>query len=49
MRQLSEIALEDRVYVDEAGVEDTLSYAYGWSKRGSRCLGERLEAVLEVP
>lgn len=23
-------------------MEDTLSYAYGWSKRGSRCLGERL-------
>ena len=42
MKQLSEIALENRVYVDEAGVEDTLSYAYGWSKKGSRCLGERL-------
>ena len=31
-----------RVYVDEAGVEDTLAYAYGWSEKGHRCLGERL-------
>ena len=31
-----------RVYVDEAGVEDTLSYAWGWSARGERCPGERL-------
>jgi transposase len=39
---LSHIALQDRVYVDEAGVEDTLSYAYGWSLKGTRCWGERL-------
>jgi transposase len=32
----------DRVYVDEAGVDDTWSYAYGWSAKGERCLGERL-------
>ena len=32
----------DRVYVDEAGVDDTLSYAYGWSPKGERCVGERL-------
>ncbi len=31
-----------RVYVDEAGVDDTLSYAYGWSQKGTRCFGERL-------
>ena len=30
------------MYLDEAGVEDTLDYAYGWSLRGRRCLGERL-------
>ena len=29
LEQLSHIAPEDRVYVDEAGVEDTLSWAYG--------------------
>lgn len=39
---MSRIALKDRVYVDEAGVEDTLSYAYGWSLRGLRCWAERL-------
>ena len=32
----------DRVYVDEAGVDDTLSYAYGWSAKGERCVGECL-------
>jgi transposase len=36
------VALEDRVYVDEAGVEDTLDYAYGWSLKGTRCWGEKL-------
>jgi len=34
--------LEDRVYVDEAGVDDTLNYAYGWSRKGTRCPGEKL-------
>ena len=42
LEQLSHIAPEDRVDVDEAGVEDTLSWAYGWSRKGSRCQGERL-------
>lgn len=28
--------------MDEAGVEDTLNYAYGWSRKGERCPGERL-------
>lgn len=31
-----------RVYVDEAGVEDTLSYGYGWSRKGERCLAQQL-------
>ena len=30
------------MYVDEAGVEDTLAYAYGWSEKGTRYLAERL-------
>ena len=29
------------MYVDEAGVEDTLTYAYGWSRKGERCWCER--------
>ncbi len=40
--QLAQVAVEDRVYIDEAGADDTLSYAYGWSRRGQRCPGERL-------
>ncbi len=42
MKELETIPACDRVYVDEAGVDDTLSYAYGWSEKGTRCLGERL-------
>ncbi len=34
--------LPDRVYIDEAGVEDTLDYAYGWSLKGWRCWAEKL-------
>lgn len=33
---------EAQVYIDEAGVDDTLNYAYGWSRKGTRCLAERL-------
>jgi transposase len=40
--QLAQVQAADRVYIDEAGVEDTLNYAYGWSQKGSRCVGERL-------
>lgn len=28
--------------MDEAGVEDSLDYVYGWSPRGTRCWGEEL-------
>ena len=42
MQQIAAIAPGNRVYLDEAGVEDTLDYAYGWSLKGMRCLGERL-------
>jgi DDE superfamily endonuclease len=40
--QLAQLKVADRVYIDEAGVDDTLSYAYGWSRQGERCRGERL-------
>jgi len=33
---------ENRVYIDEAGVDDTLCYAYGWSLKGTRCFAQRL-------
>ncbi len=42
LKQLEVVPPDARVYVDEAGVEDTLSYDYGWSPKGERCLGERL-------
>jgi len=42
LEELKPVPEADRVYLDEAGVEDTVSYAYGWSPRGTRCLGERL-------
>ena len=28
--------------MDEAGVEDTLDYPYGWSLKGARCMAEKL-------
>ena len=39
---LARVPVDKRVYLDEAGVEDTLSYAYGWSEKGRRCVSERL-------
>jgi hypothetical protein len=42
LRQLEKVPAEDRVYVDEAGVDDTLGFAWGYSRRGLRCLAQRL-------
>lgn len=28
--------------MDEAGVDDTLNYPFGWSRKGTRCPGEKL-------
>lgn len=33
---------EQCVYIDEAGVENTLDYEYGWSPKGTPCYAERL-------
>jgi len=41
-QQLSQVPEGDRVYIDQAGVDDTHCYAYGWSAKGTRCAGERL-------
>jgi transposase len=41
LEQLALIPARDRVYIDEAGVEDTLDYPYGWSPRGTRCPAEK--------
>lgn len=42
MKRLESVPTEDRVYVDEAGVDDTLCFAWGYSPRGLRCLAQRL-------
>ena len=33
---------EDQVFIDQAGVEDTLNFAWGWSLKGTGCLAECL-------
>ena len=35
------------MYIDEAGVENTLDYAYGWSPKGTRCFAEKLGHVTQ--
>ena len=42
LNQIAGVRAEDQVYIDEAGVEDTLDFAWGWSRKGTRCLAERL-------
>ncbi len=42
LRQLRPIEPHNRVYVDEAGVDDTVCYPYGWSQRNTRCPAQRL-------
>jgi transposase len=42
LTQLATLTEANCVYMDEAGVDDTLSYAYGWSAKGDRCCAERL-------
>jgi len=42
LKRLEQVPPEDRVYVDEAGVDDTLVFAWGYSARGLRCLGQKL-------
>ena len=42
MKQLAELKPEQCVYIDEAGIENSLNYAYGWAKKGKRCLADKL-------
>jgi putative transposase len=30
------------VYIDESGIEDNACVQHGWSKKGSRCYGEKM-------
>lgn len=44
---LSQVALRDRVYVDEAGCDDRLGREYGWSVRGEPCPDQRVGHATE--
>jgi len=44
-KELEGVPVAARVYVDEAGVDDTLNYAYGWSRRGTGAAGEHVASV----
>lgn len=41
-QELHQLSPEQCVYIDEAGVENTLDYAYGWSLKGTRCRAGKL-------
>lgn len=45
--ELEQLPEEDCVYIDEAGIDDTLAYAYGWSKKGQRCFAKGLGHATE--
>jgi len=40
-QQIAQVAVSERVYLDEAGVEDTLDYAWGWSLKGTCCMAHK--------
>ncbi len=42
MKALEEVAVWDRVYVDESGCDDRLQREHGWSPRGLPCFDTRL-------
>ena len=42
IKALEEVALCDRVYVDETGCDDRLQREYGWSMRGEPCFDRRM-------
>jgi hypothetical protein len=41
LQQAAAIPGSKRIYIDEAGTQDTLTRLFGWSLKGTRCLGER--------
>lgn len=46
-QKLKNLQAQNCVYIDEAGIEDTLAYAYGWSKKGTRCFAQKLGHATE--
>lgn len=47
MKALEDVAVCDRVYVDESGCDDRLQREHGWSPRGVPCFDTRLGHVSE--
>ena len=47
MKALQEVAVRDRVYVDESGCDDRLAREHGWSLRGEPCLDKRVSRARE--
>ena len=41
-QEVARVPRDKRVYVDQCGLDNTLSYAWGWSRKGTRCPGVRL-------
>lgn len=35
------------MYIDEAGIENSINYAYGWSLKGTRCFAKKLGHATE--
>jgi len=42
VEEVARVPPEKRVYVDQCGLDNTLSYSWGWSRKGTRCPGVRL-------
>lgn len=42
LQEIAAIPTDKRVYVDQSGVDDTLTYPWGWSRKGQPCRADRL-------
>jgi len=42
LEKLEQLDIDQCVYVDEAGIENSVNYAYGWSLKGTRCFAKKL-------
>jgi len=41
VEEVARVPREKRVYVDQCGLDNTLSYPWGWSRKARRCPGTR--------
>jgi hypothetical protein len=42
LQEVAPIPPHQRVYIDQSGVDNTLVYPWGWSRKGQTCHGDRL-------